>query len=137
LISIGKIRAEKPPAVGGDIDAGAVRAATVNLSKIGSARLLRWDARQLPLADASVDRIVSNPPFGKQLGTPESIGLLYRDLLCECQRVLRPAGRVVLLAADAVALRKAARAAGLQQSRELKLRVLGQAAIVSIWQKPE
>jgi 23S rRNA G2445 N2-methylase RlmL len=135
LVAVGKIRAERPPALGGDLDAGAVRAATVNLSKLGAARLTRWDAARLPLPDGSVDRIVSNPPFGKQLSTPEAVGPLYRAALQECDRVLRPGGRAVLLAADRGALRTAARAVGWHNLRELKVRVLGQPATISVWRK--
>jgi tRNA (guanine6-N2)-methyltransferase len=137
LVAIGKIRAEKPPAAGGDSDVGAVRAATVNLSKLGSANLALWDATRLPLLDASVDRIVSNPPFGKQLSTPEEVGPLYRAALHEYNRVLRPDGRAVLLAADISALRSAARAVGWQNVREFKVRVLGQLAVISVWRKAE
>jgi tRNA (guanine6-N2)-methyltransferase len=137
LIAVGRLRMEKPPAVGGDRDAGAVRAAVTNLSKLGSARIFQWDATRLPLPDAMVDRVVSNPPFGKQLGTPESVGLLYRDALREYNRVLRAGGQAVLLAADMAALRTAARAVGWQSLRELRVRVLGQAASIGVWRKAE
>ena len=56
---------------GGDIDFSAVRAAAVNLRRLGAPGLCRWDATRLPLVGASSDRIVSNPPFGKQLASPE------------------------------------------------------------------
>jgi 23S rRNA G2445 N2-methylase RlmL len=135
LAAVADIRAEKPPALGGDSDAGAVRAAAANLGRLGAARLACWDATRLPLADASVDRIVSNPPFGKQLGTPESVGPLYRAALGEYDRVLAAKGRCVLLAADAAAVRSAARSVGWQGLRELKVRVLGQPATVSVWRK--
>jgi tRNA (guanine6-N2)-methyltransferase len=135
LAAVSKIRAEKPPAAGGDLDAGAVRAASVNLSKLGSTRLARWDATRLPLGDATVDRVISNPPFGKQLSSPEAVGSLYRAVVREYDRVLRPDGRAVLLAADATAMRSAARAVGWQNARELKIRVLGQPAVLSVWRK--
>jgi 23S rRNA G2445 N2-methylase RlmL len=135
LQAIGRIRADRPPALGGDVDPGAVRSAAINLSKLGEARLLSWDARRLPLPDASVDRIVTNPPFGKQLGTPESVGPLYRAAVREYDRVLRPGGRAVLLAADAAALRTAARAVAWQAQRELRVRVLGQPASIGVWHK--
>src|SRR5262249_39951081 len=77
---------------GGARDAAALRAATPNLRPLGQAFLARWDATRLPLADQSVDRIISNPPFGKQLGRPEDIGPLYRQALREYDRVLRPGG---------------------------------------------
>src|SRR5207302_1280809 len=53
---------------GGDQDAVALRAAGTNLRRLGHVMLARWDATRLPVANASVDRILSNPPFGKQLG---------------------------------------------------------------------
>jgi 23S rRNA G2445 N2-methylase RlmL len=137
LIAIGKIRAERPPAVGGDRDAGALRAAITNLGRLGSVHLAQWDATRLPLPGASVDRIISNPPFGKQLGTVESVGPLYRAALHEYDRVLRPGGRAVLLAADAAALRTSARAVRWEELRELRVRVLGQPATVGVWKKPD
>src|SRR5439155_16518616 len=57
--------------VGGDLDSAALRQASVNLKSVGRAHLVRWDATRLPLADAGVDAVVSNPPFGVQLGEPE------------------------------------------------------------------
>jgi 23S rRNA G2445 N2-methylase RlmL len=137
LQAIGRIRAERPPALGGDLDPGAIRSAAINLSKLGEARLLCWDARRLPLSDAAVDRIVSNPPFGKQLGTPEAVGPLYHEALREYDRVLRPGGRAVLVAADAAALRTAARAVSWQPLRELRVRVLGQPASINVWRKAD
>lgn len=137
LAAIGKIRCDKPPALGGDLDQGAVRAAAINLGKLGAVHLLRWDAARLPLPAGSVDRIVSNPPFGKQLGSPESVAPLYRAALREYDRLLKPGGRAVLLASDAAALRTAARAVGWDNQRELKVRVLGQPAVVAVWRKAE
>jgi 23S rRNA G2445 N2-methylase RlmL len=124
-----------PPALGGDIDAGAVRAAAANLRRLGHARLACWDAAMLPLPPHSVDRIICNPPFGKQLGAPEEIGSLYRRLLHECDRVLRPGGRAVLLAGDAAKMRGAAQAVGWRSQRQLVVRILGQPATVGVWQK--
>src|SRR5262249_53894775 len=59
--------------LGGDIEAAAVRAAIANLSRLDHVRLTTWDARQLPLSAGSVDRILCNLPFGKQLASPEQI----------------------------------------------------------------
>ena len=76
----------------------AVQAAAANLRTAGPGwRLARWDARRLPLADRSVDRVITNPPFGVQLGEPEEIGPLYRAVVAEADRVLRPGGRAVFL----------------------------------------
>jgi tRNA (guanine6-N2)-methyltransferase len=121
---------------GGDLDAGAVRAAAANLRRLGPVQLARWDAARLPLPAASVDRIVSNLPFGKQLGSPEEVGPLYRRVLPELDRVLRPGGRAVLLVSEPALLRAAAQATSWKPERELRIRVLGQAAVVSAWRKP-
>jgi 23S rRNA G2445 N2-methylase RlmL len=123
------------PPCGGDIEIGAVRAATANLRHLGQAHLLRWDARRLPLADGSVDRILSNPPFGKQLESPQSIGPLYRAAVHEFDRVLRPGGRVVLLVGDAGVLRSAAKAVEWKSVHQTSIRVLGQPALLTVWQK--
>jgi tRNA (guanine6-N2)-methyltransferase len=124
------------PPLGGDLDRGAVRAALVNLRHLGPALLAQWDARRLPVADASVDRLVSNPPFGKQLASAEQIGPLYEALAAEGDRVLKPGGRAVLLVRDQAVLRGAARAVGWKLLRQVPIRVLGQAAVISVWQKP-
>jgi 23S rRNA G2445 N2-methylase RlmL len=121
---------------GGDAEANAVRAAETNLRRLGPARLERWDATRLPLEDASVDRIVSNPPFGKQLGRPEEVGPLYARMVPEYDRVLKPGGRAVMLVAEATPLREAARGSGWKLLRQLGVRVLGQPAVITVWRKP-
>jgi tRNA (guanine6-N2)-methyltransferase len=131
------VRGEHRPALGGDLDFAAARAAAVNLRRVGLAHVLRWDARRLPLADASVDRVLSNPPFGKQLETPQAVGPLYRAMVPEYDRVLRPGGTAVLLTSEARLLHDAARAGGWKAVRQVKLRILGQAAVISVWRKPD
>jgi 23S rRNA G2445 N2-methylase RlmL len=135
LAAMNKVRVPVAPAVGGDIERGAVRAAAANLQRLGRVEVLQWDATALPLADASANRVVSNPPFGKQLATPEEIGPLYQGMVRECDRVLKGGGRTVLLASDQRSLRDAARAVGWVRERELRVRVLGQAAFISVWRK--
>ena len=132
-----EIRGGCAPVWGGDLDYSAVRAAGVNLRRVGPALLARWDATRLPLGSNEVDRLVSNPPFGKQLSTPEAIGPLYAAMLREYDRVLRPGGQAVLLVSAVAALRSAARNAGWKALREVPLRVLGQPAMVTVWRKPD
>lgn len=120
---------------GGDIDRSALRAADGNLRRLGSAHLCRWDATRLPLADRSVDCIVSNPPFGKQLSRPEDIGPLYRHMVCEYQRVLRAGGRAVLLVSDTKSLQEAARLVNWRRTVRHSVRVLGQQAALTVWQQ--
>jgi 23S rRNA G2445 N2-methylase RlmL len=131
-------RAGRVAVVGGDVERAAVQAAAVNLRRLTPDPVLaRWDARRLPLPAASVDRVVTNPPFGKQLGEPADLGPLYRRAVAECDRVLKPGGRAVFLVADGALLRPAAAAAGWKPHRQLRLRVLGQPAEIGVWRKPE
>src|SRR5262249_15362212 len=136
--------------LGGDLDRNAVRSAGINLRRLGPRRcslwaevgegepgampvlLARWDGTRLPLADQSVDRIVSNPPFGKQVGEPEDIGPLYRQMAREYDRILRPGGRAVLLVGDAPLLRDAVRRVAWKPLRQVPVRVLGQRALISV-----
>lgn len=120
---------------GGDLEMAALRAASTNTRNLGRVLLVRWDARRLPLPDHCIDRILSNPPFGKQLSRPEEIGPLYQQALRECDRVLRPRGRAVLLVSDIETLREAAEAVSWKSMRQLRVRVLGQPAFLSVWRK--
>ncbi len=121
---------------GGDAEASALRAAEINLRRVGPARLERWDATRLPLEDASIDRVVSNPPFGKQLSNPDDVGALYARMVPEYDRVLRTGGQAVLVVSEFGPLRDAGRAARWKLLRQLDVRVLGQQAVISAWRKP-
>ena len=122
--------------LGGDIERNAVRDAAANLARVGEAGLARWDARRLPLQSGSIDHIVSNPPFGKQMASPEQVGPLYRAMAREYDRVLKPGGQAVLLASEADALGEAVGAVGWRPKRRLRVRVLGQLATLGVWRKP-
>ena len=132
-------RGERPRFYGGDLDRAAVRMAAANLGRLRPDLLARWDATRQPLADGCVDRLLSNPPFGKQLGEPEEIGPLYARMVREYDRVLRPGGRAVLLVADLGLLRDAVRAGeaplGWKSLRSVTVRILGQPATVGVWRK--
>lgn len=121
--------------LGGDIEAGHVRGAEANLRKLAAATLTTWDARNLPLEPGSVDRVISNPPFGKQLSSPKEIGPLYRDMVRECDRVLRKGGKAVFLVADAPALKDAVGRVSWRQQRQVGVRVLGQRAVILVYRK--
>lgn len=122
--------------LGGDIELEALRNSRANLHKFPDIPLFQWDATELPLANDCVDCIISNPPFGKQLGKREEIGHFYQNVVNEMDRVLRPGGVVVLLVSDFPALQQAAKRMAWKQKRTLEVRVLGQWATVSVWRKP-
>lgn len=78
------------------------------MSTLGTARVIRGDARRLPLADDSVDLIVTSPPYfalrsyqdagehyDGQIGsepTPTEFVDALLEVTRECMRVLRPTG---------------------------------------------
>jgi 23S rRNA G2445 N2-methylase RlmL len=136
LVAAEKFRGVSVQAWGGDLDFAAVRAASANLRRLGGAGLARWDAQRLPLPEGSVDCVLCNPPFGKQLASPEEVAPLYRRAVREMDRVLRPGGRAVLIVSDVPALRQAVWQLGWENTRRLTVRILGQSALVSVWRKP-
>lgn len=137
LVSVRQARLAGVRVWGGDLDANAVHAARGNLVRLGQADIVRWDATRLPLAALAVDVIISNPPFGKQMSRPEEVGRLYRRMIRQYQRVLKPGGKAVLLASDFEALQEAARPVSWKMLRMLRVRVLGQPAVISVWRKPD
>ena len=122
--------------IGGDLDPNAVFVAEQNLQKSGPVGLARWDATRLPVATESIDRIICNPPFGKQLSSLDKVGPLYAAAAAEWDRVLRPGGRGVFLVMEREALARPLLARGWSPSRQFRVRVLGQIAVVGVWQKP-
>jgi 23S rRNA G2445 N2-methylase RlmL len=95
--------------LGGDIEPERVDAARKNVrggrkkptaGDTSQPDIRQWDARQLPLPDASVDKVACNLPFGKQLRAAEQPAKLYPPVLAELERVVRPGGRIVLLSSE-------------------------------------
>ncbi len=77
----------------------------------GSVRVIKGDARKIPLPDSSVDLIVTSPPYWRKrdYGLPDQIGqeatpdefvAEIRKALAEWGRVLRPTGSVFLNIGD-------------------------------------
>ncbi|MFF0575373.1 TRM11 family SAM-dependent methyltransferase [Streptosporangium saharense] len=81
---------------GFDLALSAVRAARENTAGLGVV-VGRADAGRLPLPDGSVDRVLSNPPWGGQV---TALGLLAASpshWWAELRRVLAPDGTAVVL----------------------------------------
>jgi hypothetical protein len=55
------------------------------------------DARHLPIADGTIDRAVSNLPWGRQVRVETTLDSFYRQTLTELARVLAPGGTVTIL----------------------------------------
>jgi 23S rRNA G2445 N2-methylase RlmL len=92
-------------AIGGDNDESTLAIARANLvSAELTAEFQHWDARQLPCTSASIDCVVSNLPFGRQVSPDDDLAQLYTAILAEIARVTRPGGAVALLTNQPAAL---------------------------------
>ncbi|WP_158896353.1 TRM11 family SAM-dependent methyltransferase, partial [Amycolatopsis anabasis] len=86
--------------VGGDVNPRAVAQAATNDSDTA----VRWvvaDAGRLPLPAGTVDLVVANPPWNRQVPFAGTLARQPTRFWSELRRVLRPGGRAVLLTTDA------------------------------------
>lgn len=87
--------------------------------------LVEGRAEDLPLRDGSVDRVVANLPFGKQVGSHRDNQRLYPAMLEELERVVARDGRIVLLTEDKRLLRDAVQRSSFKVVRERLFRYNG------------
>ena len=125
----------------GDNDSNAVRRLRRQFSSLieeGKAAVYQWDARDMtPLEDDSIDRIITDPPWG--MYDAERYGNLlafYVDFMCEFARVLRPGGTLVMLSAAKAETMRASREAGLVPTGKLDILVNGKKASIFRYRKP-
>lgn len=108
-----------------DADPAAVGACVTN----GRGTAVTWsvaDAGALPLRDGSVDRIVVNPPWARQVVPRGRLAATPERLWREARRVLAPGGRIVAL------LPTPGRPAGLVMRRRLPITLSGANAVLSV-----
>jgi 23S rRNA G2445 N2-methylase RlmL len=114
---------------GGDRDADTVKAAALNAASADvQVQLEQWDARQLPLLDNSIDCIVSNLPWGRQIVVDADLYSFYHDALAEMRRVLAYHGRIVLL----TGMPELLPLNGLKCDQQLEISLFGQTPTVSV-----
>jgi DNA modification methylase len=105
---------------------------------LGRHLLARGDARNLMLGDASIELVVTSPPYGPLKEYPDGAGQLgnwpsYGDFLdeldkvwAECLRVLVPGGRICCVVGDVtLSRRKAKRHQVLPLSSDIMVRARG------------
>jgi 23S rRNA G2445 N2-methylase RlmL len=120
--------------LGGDLAHDAVLAAAENIGPRHKPRqLFHWDARALPLASAAVTKVVTNLPFGVQIGAKAELPRLYQQFADELARVLAPGGSAVILSARGGLLRQYTQDTGkLYGTAVIPVDVLGQSAQISV-----
>jgi tRNA (guanine6-N2)-methyltransferase len=135
LIERGQLQ-EYQQLIGGDIRPEAISAARRNALAAGvNISLQVWDARSLPLDAASITRIITNLPFGKQIGTSESNEHLYPALAAEFGRVLAADGVLVALTSQDRVFQQILDEQGWHTSKKVVLVVLGQPATIFVAQR--
>lgn len=92
---------------------GAARANAVAAHLAEAVQLQRGDAALMD-TDDEVDCVVTNPPYGKRMGSSGSVHGLYEKVLARVAAVLSPAGRVVFLTSAPNVAAHAAEQAGLR-----------------------
>jgi tRNA (guanine6-N2)-methyltransferase len=115
---------------GGDIDSQALASAQINATQAGAVvQLNRWDARALPISDRSIDRIISNLPWGRAVSIDSSLPILYQEITEEIQRVLAPGGQIVLLTnlPDLVQFKR------LKCDKQIEISLFGQTPTIMAW----
>ena len=116
-------------ASGGDHDPAALSFAQLNASTAAvDIGLQHWDARQLPLDNSSIDCIVSNLPWGRQIVLDSALEQLYGLACAEMERVLRPNGRTVLLSS----LPELIRFPSLACQQQIEISLFGQIATIMV-----
>ncbi|MEE2754910.1 MAG: methyltransferase [Candidatus Latescibacterota bacterium] len=103
--------------LGGDIRQEALDATRENFgNRHKPCKFRTWDATSLPLGDGSVNRVVTNPPWGRQVSAGQNVTEYYKQFLLETQRVLSPWGKAIILTSEWRAMQN-----GLKTCQALKI----------------
>jgi len=124
--------------LGSDRDHAALAAARINVgARYKPIQLENWDAGALPLGDASVDKIVTNLPWGLRYGSHGENRKLYPLWFREFTRVIKSGGVMVMLTAEWRLMRELERSRKIAPSRIIRVSVLGRPAAIYVCRKDQ
>ncbi len=120
--------------IAGDVAENIVRAARDNVeASRKSVDLAVWDVSALSFKNNSVDKIVCNLPFGRQIGSRARNQKLYSSFFREMVRISRPGGRAILLTSErALMLEIMGKYPSVYMERYLKIDLLGIRAYIFV-----
>jgi 23S rRNA G2445 N2-methylase RlmL len=122
--------------IGSDRDHAALAAARINVgARYKPIQLENWDAGAIPLGDASVNKIVTNLPWGLRYGSHGENRKLYPRWFREFTRVLKSGGVMVMLTAEWRLMRELERIRKIAPSRIIRVSVLGRPAAIYVCRK--
>lgn len=88
--------------IGGDISTKAINATKKNFGKQHQPRhFFHWDAQTLPIQPSSIDKIVCNLPISYDTDNQPYITNLYKQVLSQCENVVKADGRMVFFSMQA------------------------------------
>jgi tRNA (guanine6-N2)-methyltransferase len=119
--------------LGSDHDPASLAAARTNIGpRYKPVELHRWDATKIPLNDASVDKLVTNLPWGGTHGTHENNRALYPRLFDQFSRVLRKGGTMVVLTGEMQLMRTLIAGGTVSPQKVLHVSILGSPAAIYV-----
>ena len=119
--------------IGGDLDRVALDAARTNIGpRYKPIELHQWDAAALPLPDRSVNRIITNLPWGVKHGSHPENRRLYPRLFKEFARLVQPGGVVVMLTGETRLMSDLFRANTLRAEKIFRVSILGASAAIYV-----
>jgi tRNA (guanine6-N2)-methyltransferase len=119
--------------LGSDNDPVALRAAGENIGpRYKPLELHPWDATAIPLAAASVDKVVTNLPWGMRHGSHTENRRLYPQVIKEFRRLVRPGGLIVMLTAETPLMGELMTRGIFRAERVIRITVLGAPAAIYV-----
>ena len=119
--------------LGSDNDPIALRAAGENIGpRYKPLELHPWDATAIPLAAGSVDKVVTNLPWGMRHGSHGENRRLYPQVIKEFRRLVRPGGLIVMLTAETRLMGELMTRGVFRAERVVRIAVLGAPAAIYV-----